>query len=183
MDGIGGKPGWAWIFIIEGLLTVVAGAASFWIIQDFPDKAKFLTETERAFVLHRLKSDQQFSVAGETFKSKYIWQSLGDWKTWMSLLVFMTIGGPLWSFSLFLPSIINELGYTSTRANLLTVPVYALGCIFTCAVGIVADKYRTRGSRGWFNIIFLSIGVAAYIILIASRSAALSYFAVFLASV
>ena len=46
MDGVGGKPAWAWIFILEGLLTVVAGAMSFWIIQDFPDTAKFLTEEE-----------------------------------------------------------------------------------------------------------------------------------------
>ena len=37
MDGVGGKPAWAWIFILEGLITVLAGAASFWIIQDFPD--------------------------------------------------------------------------------------------------------------------------------------------------
>ena len=47
MDGIGGKPAWAWIFIIEGLLTVLVGVASFWVIQDFPDTAKFLTEDER----------------------------------------------------------------------------------------------------------------------------------------
>ena len=47
MDGVGGKPGWAWIFILEGLLTVVCAVASFWILEDFPDTAKFLTETER----------------------------------------------------------------------------------------------------------------------------------------
>jgi hypothetical protein len=32
---------------LQGLATVLAGAASFWIIQDFPDEAKFLTEEER----------------------------------------------------------------------------------------------------------------------------------------
>ena len=47
MDGISGKPAWAWIFIIEGLLTVLVGITSFWVIQDFPDTAKFLTEDER----------------------------------------------------------------------------------------------------------------------------------------
>lgn len=47
MNGTAGKPGWAWIFILEGLVTVVLGLASYWIIQDFPDKAKFLNETER----------------------------------------------------------------------------------------------------------------------------------------
>ena len=47
MDGVGGRPGWAWIFILEGLLTVVCAVASFWILEDFPDTAKFLSETER----------------------------------------------------------------------------------------------------------------------------------------
>lgn len=47
MDGVGGKPGWAWIFILEGLLTIVCAVASFFILSDFPDTAKFLNETER----------------------------------------------------------------------------------------------------------------------------------------
>lgn len=83
MDGIGGKPAWAWIFILEGLVTVVAGAVSFWIIQDFPDNATFLTEPERTVVVRRLQADDQFSAAGEQLKLRYIWQSLADWKTWL----------------------------------------------------------------------------------------------------
>ena len=83
MEGVGGKPAWAWIFIIEGLITVVAGFMSFWIIQDFPDTAKFLTETERVFVIRRLQSDDQFSAAGEKLRWHYIFQSWLDWKTWV----------------------------------------------------------------------------------------------------
>ena len=84
MDGIGGKPGWAWIFILEGLATVVAGSVSFWIIQDFPDTAKFLTDPERTVVIRRLQSDDQHSAAGEKLRRKYIWQSLSDWKTYLT---------------------------------------------------------------------------------------------------
>lgn len=32
MDGVGGKPGWAWIFILEGLVTIVVGIISFWMV-------------------------------------------------------------------------------------------------------------------------------------------------------
>ena len=39
--------GWAWIFILEGLATILAACFSYWLIQDFPDTAKFLTEEER----------------------------------------------------------------------------------------------------------------------------------------
>jgi len=89
MEGIGGKPAWAWIFILEGLATVLAGAASFWIIQDFPDTAKFLSEAERTFVIRRLQGDDQFSAAGEQLKMKYIYKSLLDRKTWIGSMSSM----------------------------------------------------------------------------------------------
>lgn len=84
MDGVGGKPGWAWIFILEGLATVLAGFLSFWIIQDFPDSAKFLTDAERTVVVRRLQTDDQHSAAGEKFKVTYIWQSFADWKSYLT---------------------------------------------------------------------------------------------------
>ncbi|CUA69510.1 putative transporter C1002,16c [Schizosaccharomyces pombe 972h-] [Rhizoctonia solani] len=179
MDGVGGKPAWAWIFILEGIATVIAGTASFWMIQDFPDEAKFLTEQERAFVVRRLQSDDQFSAAGEKLRAKYIFQAMKDWKTWLGTLCYVGSGAPLHAFSLFTPSIINQLGYTATHANLLSVPVYAWACIVTVGVGYMADRI---GNRGIFNLIFFTIGMVGYIILIASRNAALSYFAVYLAA-
>ena len=84
MDGVGGKPCWAWIFILEGLATVVAGFISFWMVQDFPDSAKFLTDAERAVVIHRLQTDDQYSAAGEKLRTKYIWQSFSNWKTYLT---------------------------------------------------------------------------------------------------
>ena len=83
MNGIGGKPAWAWIFILEGLVTVVASVLSFWIIVDFPDDATFLTETERTVVIRRLQGDDQFSAAGERLRWKNIAASLMDWKTYL----------------------------------------------------------------------------------------------------
>ncbi|KIJ54472.1 hypothetical protein M422DRAFT_200255 [Sphaerobolus stellatus SS14] len=183
MNGIGGKPAWAWIFILEGLVTILAGVASFWIVQDFPDTAKFLTDKERAFVVWRLQQDGQFSAGGEKLKWDYIVASLKDWKTWNGMhkliILFRSIM-PLYSFSLFLPTIISHnKGFKATPANLLTVPVYAFACVLTCAVGYFADKI---GNRGYFNLGFFVIAAAGYIILIVSRNSALSYFATFLAA-
>ncbi|KAF9650536.1 MFS general substrate transporter [Thelephora ganbajun] len=179
MNGVGGKHGWAWIFILEGLATVVAGFLSFWIIQDFPDKAEFLTDAERTVIIRRLQNDDQYSAAGEKLKMKNIWQSLTDWKTYLTMLMYAGSDAPLYAFSLFLPTIINQLGFSATPANLLTVPVYVVACIMTCAVGFYGD---CKGRRGLLNIIFLCIAAAGYIILICSRSPASSYFAVYLAA-
>ncbi|KAF8586047.1 MFS general substrate transporter [Ramaria rubella] len=188
IEGVGGKPGWAWIFILEGLVTIVAGGLSFWIIQDFPDTAKFLTDAERKFIIQRLHDDGQFSVSGETFQMKYVWESLKDRKTWLFMLLAAGYNGPLYAFSLFTPSIINQsntpltarsIGFTATPANLLSVPIYVFACALTCTVGYYADRV---GNRGYFNLACLTVGMAGYIILIASRNAALSYFAIYLAA-
>ncbi|KAJ3743662.1 MFS general substrate transporter [Lentinula detonsa] len=198
MDGIGGKPAWAWIFILEGLATVIAGALSFFIIQDFPDTAKFLTEAERTVVVRRLQGDNQFSAAGEKLRMKYIIKSMLDWKTWIGMMVYVGADMPLvytpshsssllssiryfrFLFSPFsIAHLYPQLGFKATPANLLTVPVYAFACLITCIVGFLADRW---GRRGYFNLIFLCLGAAGYIILIASRNPALSYFAVYLAT-
>lgn len=179
MDGVGGKAGWAWIFILEGLATIVAGAASFFIIQDFPDTARFLSEAERSVVIRRLQNDDQFSAAGEKFKLRNIISSLTDWKTWLAIGIYIGCDMPLYAFALFLPSIIKELGFKATPANLLTVPVYTFACIITCLVGFLADKFQRRGV---FNIGLSCLGGLAYIVLIVSKSAALSYVAVYFAT-
>ncbi|EPT03013.1 hypothetical protein FOMPIDRAFT_126735 [Fomitopsis schrenkii] len=186
MAGVGGKGGWAWIFIIEGLVTVVAGVLSFFIIQDFPDTARFLTEEERTFVVRRLQADGQISAAGEKLKWRYVWQAIADWKTWLGMALYMGNEGPLYGIALFMPSIINQvriyfclLGYSATPANLLTVPVYILACFTTCFVSWIGDRY---GHRGYLNIGCMCVGGTGFIILIASRNAALSYFAVYLAA-
>lgn len=55
MSGIGGKEGWAWIFILEGLVTVLVAIASWWMVFDFPDEATFLSGDDRLRVLRRLR--------------------------------------------------------------------------------------------------------------------------------
>ncbi|KAG9313103.1 major facilitator superfamily domain-containing protein [Chiua virens] len=179
MNGIGGKAAWQWIFILEGLATVVAGTLSFWIIVDFPDDAKFLTEAERTVVIRRLQGDDQLSAAGERLRWKNIVASLADWKTYLYIIVYSGADMPLYAFALFLPSIISEVRFEATAANLLTIPVYVAACIVTCVVGLLADRY---GNRGLFNLGCLVIAAMGYIILLSSRNATLSYVAVYLAA-
>ena len=126
MNGTLGKEGWAWIFMLEGFATIVVGLVSFWMIHDFPSGAEFLTEAERTVIIRRLQEDSQHSAAGEKFEMKHIWQSLSDWRTYLtseeflppqtflievpvSVLMYAGTNGPLYAFSLFLPTIINEV--------------------------------------------------------------------------
>ena len=147
------------------------------MVVDFPDDATFLSPEDRARVLRRLRNDQQSSAEHEDFKMLYLWQSLKDWKTYTGMLIYMGVDGSLYAFSLFLPSIIKEMGYSATHAQLLSVPPYAAACILTILVGWQADRSNRRGV---FNIATSLLGVVGFSILLGSNSAALSYVAVFL---
>lgn len=177
MDGVGGKSGWAWIFILEGLVTILVGIASFWIVQDFPDEAKFLSIDDRRRVIRRLKADKQSSAEHEEFKMAYFWASVKDWKTYTGMLIYMGALGPLYAFSLFVPTIIRDLGYTSTTAQLLSVPPYAVAAALTVIIGFVADRTR---QRGLCNIVVSLLGIVGFAMLLGTTKPSVQYAGVYL---
>lgn len=177
MDGIRNLTGWAWLFILEGTLTAILGIASLWLVQDFPDKAKFLTPEDRARVTQRLNAEKQSSVDHETFEMKYFVMALKDYKMWLGMAIFAGADMPLYAFSIFLPSIIHELGYTLTSAQLLSVPPYIFAAILTIFIGWIADRKRQRGI---FNILTSSLGIIGFTMLLVSQNPGIKYAGTFL---
>jgi len=177
MDGVGGKPGWAWIFILEGLATIVVAGFSFFMVHDFPDEAKFLSEDDRRRVIRRLKADKQSSAEHEEFKMEYFWAAVTDWKTWTGALIYMGCDGALYAFSLFLPTIVQQMGYKSIHAQLLSVPPYAVAAVVTVAVGFIADR---TGKRGYCNMVMSFFGIIGFAMLLGSGTPHVQYAGVFL---
>lgn len=181
MDGLSGIKGWQWIFIIEGGATILIGIISFWMVHDFPDEARFLSEEDRARVLWRLKEDKQASAEHEDFKLDYLWQAVKDWKTYVGMLIYMGPLMPLYAFSLFLPTIIQNMSFTTPDAiiknQLLSVPPYALAALMTIVVGFWSDK---SGKRAIFNICCAPISMVGFIMLIATNNPAVQYAGAFL---
>lgn len=81
MNGVAGKPGWAWIFIIEGILTVFIAIISFWAVSDSPRSATFLSEAEVKEVQNRLRHDNE--DLADYYDIKFMWIALADWKIWL----------------------------------------------------------------------------------------------------
>jgi hypothetical protein len=83
MDGIGGLAGWQWIFILEGMLTVVCGAMAYFMIYNGPEHVSWLTEEEKAYLKVKLAYDGNRSGMGaseEGSKKKYIKDAFCDWQ-------------------------------------------------------------------------------------------------------
>lgn len=182
MDGMAGMAGWRWIFIIEGALTILIGIMSYRMVHDFPHEAKFLTDEDRARVLLRLKEDKQSSAEHEEFRMEYLRAALKDWKTYVGMLIYMGPLMPLYSFSLFLPTIIQNMNFGGggdnvVRDQLLSVPPYVLAAILTVIVGFWSDRVQKRGI---FNICCAPISIAGFVMLMSATDPVVQYAGTFL---
>ncbi|KAH9935277.1 major facilitator superfamily domain-containing protein [Fomitopsis serialis] len=132
MDGIGRKSGWSWIFIIEGLLTIVIALLSYVWVHNYPDTVSFLSPEEKTLLHERLRADND-ALSGETFRWPYVKKAFEDVAVWLYCLCFVGCSLPLYTLSLFLPTIIADLGYAAAEAQLLTVPPYFVATVLTFA--------------------------------------------------
>ncbi|KAF7556016.1 hypothetical protein G7Z17_g1756 [Cylindrodendrum hubeiense] len=175
MAGVGGLNGWAWIFILEGIFTVLVALFAFRALHDYPDTAKFLTPDERQEVVRRLREDS--SVLSNDLRTKFVKDALKDWKIWVQMLITIGIFLPVYSVSIFLPTIILGMGHTSERAQLMSVPPYVTACIATVVGGFAADRRRQRGV---YVIFFSVVAIVGFVILITVENNSAKYFACFL---
>jgi cyanate permease len=112
-------------------------------MNDYPDTAKFLTAEDRLEVHRRLEED--LSSPDDLFDVQYVWAAVLDWKIWVHCIAFVGILTPLYCISLFLPTIVKDLGYANNVAQLVTAPPYVVACVACISAGLAGDKTKQRG--------------------------------------
>ncbi|KAJ7692341.1 major facilitator superfamily domain-containing protein, partial [Mycena olivaceomarginata] len=170
MEGIAGLHGWQWIFCLEGIVTVLVAAASYFFMYDYPQTATFLTDTEREQIVYMLKEDSQDLATH--YDRKFVWQAMTDYKTYVQVGIYIGLLIPVYAIALFTPTIVQELGFTAAQAQLLTIPPFACGCIATIAIGLLSDKYNLRGP---FIIGSSFVALIGYIVLYTTKSPGAGY--------
>ncbi|KAJ7772744.1 major facilitator superfamily domain-containing protein [Mycena maculata] len=178
MEGVGGLHGWQWIFCLEGIATVLVAFASYFYMYDYPETASFLTDTERAQIVHMLKDDAQDLATH--YDRKFVWQAMRDYQTYVQIGIYIGVLIPVYAIALFTPTIVQELGFTAAQAQLLTIPPFACGCIATIAVGYFSDKYNLRGP---FIIGSSLVALVGYIVLYTQKAPGAGYAGAVLAAV
>jgi MFS family permease len=148
MDGIAGLAGWRWIFILEGIVTVLGAILSYFVMCNSPTKAWFLSEEEGKFAEHRLRhiqydSELHFEETHEV-NWKYFRDAVTDPQVYFHVIIYYGIVCPLYGISLFLPTIITSLGYVSSTAQLMTIPVYVVAAVCSVTVALISDRVKWR---------------------------------------
>ncbi|EXU95591.1 MFS transporter [Metarhizium robertsii] len=170
------------ILAFEGLATIVIAFAAYWFIENYPETSKFLSKSEKEFIQGRLAADSD-ATHHEKFSWSAVYDAFRDANCWLYGLGFHTMSLPLYTLSLFLPTIIKDLGYTAATAQLLTIPPYALAFVTTLAVAIYSERLARRAVFIAASAIVAAIG---YIILLSNTDPkarpAVSYVGTFFAA-
>ncbi|OAL21030.1 hypothetical protein AYO22_08314 [Fonsecaea multimorphosa] len=178
MNGISGYSGWRWILILEGLITIAVSIPAYWVLPDWPETAKFLTESERQFWAQRLASDTK-RIEMNVLNKQALWLCIRDVKIWIGSFAYLCILTTSYGFAYFLPTILLELGWTSTKAQVMTIPLYVFGTVVCLTCAFLSDYFKHR-----FSFIFggCILAIIAYAILLSyfSVSVGVRYFALYL---
>ncbi|ESU10106.1 hypothetical protein FGSG_03161 [Fusarium graminearum PH-1] len=130
MDGMAGLEGWRWIFLIEALSTR-------WLSADDIRYLELRQLARRSSVPSDYKENDHFNL--RLFKD-----ILCDYKIWLLFFANWSNAVPNYAMKFTMPTILRGMGYTSSDAQLMTIPPYAIGAISAYAFAIFADKYSWR---------------------------------------
>lgn len=141
MDGSHGLAGWQWLFLVEGLPTVLVGVAAYLMLVDRPADATWMNASEKQMLQQAIRREQEASEGSH----KGWLQVLKDWRVLvLALLLFaVTCGG--YAISFWLPSIIRRLGVASALdVGLWAVIPAVFGCLGFVLVGLSSDRLKER---------------------------------------
>jgi hypothetical protein len=150
LRGVHGKAGWRWLFLIEGLLTLVIGVWSWFTMAPSPTQTKawfrpkgWFTEREEKILVNRILRDDpskgdMHNRQAITFK--LLWKSITDYDLWPLYLVGLTFLMPAGPPDQYLTLILRNLGFDTFDTNLLSIPNNVIGAFTVSGVNLFSTQ-------------------------------------------
>ncbi|KAJ3529929.1 hypothetical protein NM208_g9548 [Fusarium decemcellulare] len=166
MDGAQGLSAWRWVYIIEGVLTILFAGIIFIVMPDFPKSPRsssWLTEREREYIEVRLPLNTP-TTGDKNFDRTEVWHAFSSPVVWSFLLCQTFMNLSLYGFNWYLPTIITNFGFVGLPANqLLNIPPVIAGCL-----GIIFSAWFVGRGFFWrplYVLILVGLSLVSYILL------------------
>lgn len=160
---------------LEGILTVLVGVVSFYLLPNNPSEVRTLTPEQKERCQKRLTLDVDLQDS-----EKVSWRAIASAFTtlhiWLQVFQLFCSGCSLFGLAYFTPSLVRALGYGPTTTQLLTVPPFALAFIVSVIVASISDRTR---QRGFSAISTWSLALVGLIMFYKTRTTGARYTALF----
>jgi D-galactonate transporter len=140
-DGVAGLPGWKWLFLLEGLPSVVLGLVVLWLVADRIEDARWLSADEKRLLADRLAADPQ-PQGGASLRN-----ILREPATLVLSAIYLCLVMALTGLLFWMPQLIRNAGIDNTlQIGLITMVPYIVAVVGNLLVGRSSDMH---GERRW----------------------------------
>ncbi len=166
LEGRGGLHGWQWLFLLEGLPTILLGISVLFIMKDHPDDAKWLSDDEKKWLDTELERDRKQGGASE---KHHLLDAFKLPMVWVLAVIFMLDQVGVYTVNLWMPSVLAGFLHLSARDGAVTVGrygalPYVVAAICTVLIGWSSDRTGERRFHiaGCLLLAATGFGWAAY---------------------
>jgi MFS transporter, ACS family, tartrate transporter len=152
----GGLDGWQWLFILEGLPSLLVGIGVLIYLTDFPRQASWLQQDEIAW-LERVQATERSNK--EKAEHLSLVQALTDPRILLCALVYFCLNAASYGVAFFLPTIIKGFGVTDAQTGLLAALPFVFGAIGMVLLGRHSDRTMERKGHVAAALLMATIGV------------------------
>jgi ACS family tartrate transporter-like MFS transporter len=145
LDGASGLKDWQWLFLLEGIPSVILGVLVFFVLTDRPEQAAWLSTEERQWLVGRMRQEE--AERKEQHGADHLGALLNR-RVWLLIAIYFTVAVTSNAAGAYFPQLIKEhfTGWSTSQIGLLS----ALPHIFA-ATGMVlfsTSSDRTGERRG-----------------------------------
>jgi ACS family tartrate transporter-like MFS transporter len=146
LDGLYGLSGWQWLFIAEGIPTVLLGISVLFILRDSPTQATWLKPAEQQWLVDELAADRALYGATQhhSFADAFRLPIL-----WLLILVYVTVQIGVYVVNLWMPLMLSSLSpnHDASRIASLSTVTYLVAAVVTVIVGWSSDRSNERSGH------------------------------------
>ncbi|TPQ43531.1 MFS transporter [Cupriavidus pinatubonensis] len=136
---IGGWRGWQWMFLIEGVPTILLGLVVLFMLRDRIDDAPWLTQSQKQRLLQNLAAEHTEQI-GHSVRDAFTLPMV-----WLMCLIELCIGMGIYGMGFWMPTLIREAGIKGLLdIGLFSAIPYGAAIVAMVWVARVADARRDR---------------------------------------
>ncbi|KAF2032542.1 MFS general substrate transporter [Setomelanomma holmii] len=159
LDGVYGKQGWQWLYIVCGIISLPIAFLGYFFIPDFPEttRAFYITKDEAERQCARLVAEGQKPLGHNPWNRKRIFEIAKQWQFWVLPLGYFFVQG---SFVIYQPVMalwLKSKGHSVYERNVWPTGQVAVGVVVQVLAGTLSDSPLLKGRR-WPTIIVMQAG-------------------------